>query len=239
MQLPSFKGTLNSSSWILAVSQSCKSGRILRVKLGFGFGLKFVEKFQAISGLHAVFSQWRTLVSPFTDETIELIKSSLKMITYELFSHVYFATPPVSLSCAYLDLLVKFGLQGLNRASKINVKIRLALGSCFRDRSKFQNSARLQLCCFHPFPCVFFFCWQFYNVCHEKSVRFQELAATVFDEKGRQIVCKVDNQLFNKLNIHLVSFLPLFCFKSLRKWLNSVLILCLKFSNFFWKSRIK
>jgi len=37
------------------------------------------------------------------------------MITYELFSHVYFATPPVSLSCAYLDLLVKFGLQGLNR----------------------------------------------------------------------------------------------------------------------------
>jgi len=47
------------------------------------------------------------------------------MITCEIFSHVYFAKPPESLSCAYLDSHVKFGcFQGLNWASKVNVGIR-------------------------------------------------------------------------------------------------------------------
>jgi len=33
-------------------------------------------------------------LSPVAVETIELIKSSIKMLNYELYSHVYFATPP-------------------------------------------------------------------------------------------------------------------------------------------------
>jgi len=73
------------------------------------------------------------------------------MIACELFSHVYFDTSPVSLSCAYLDLLFKFGFQGLNRVSKINVGIRSGLGLCFRARFRLQNEVRLQLCCVHPF----------------------------------------------------------------------------------------
>jgi len=36
--------------------------------------------------------------------------------------------------------------------------------------------------------------------------RFEEATATVFEEKGRQIVCKVDNQISNKLNIHGIFF---------------------------------
>jgi len=46
------------------------------------------------------------------------------MIACEIFSHVYFAKPPESLSCAYLDSHVRFGFQGLNWASKVNVGIR-------------------------------------------------------------------------------------------------------------------
>jgi len=45
-----FEETLNGFSWILAVSQSCMSGRISRVRLGFepGSCLGFVKMFQAI-----------------------------------------------------------------------------------------------------------------------------------------------------------------------------------------------
>jgi len=42
---------------------------------------------------------------------MELIKSSRKMANCELFSHVYFATPPIPRSCAYLYSLGKFSLQ--------------------------------------------------------------------------------------------------------------------------------
>jgi len=42
-------------------------------------------------------------------EAIELIKSSIKMIGCEVFSHAYFATPPIPRSCAYLDSFGKFG----------------------------------------------------------------------------------------------------------------------------------
>jgi len=33
------------------------------------------------------------------------------MINYELFSHAYFATPPIPHSCAYLDSLDKSGFR--------------------------------------------------------------------------------------------------------------------------------
>ena len=55
-----------------------------------------------------MFSQRRKLLSPVTVEAIELIKSSLKMINCELFSHIHIATSPVFRSCAYLVSLGKF-----------------------------------------------------------------------------------------------------------------------------------
>jgi len=39
-----------------------------------------------------------------------------------------------------------------------------------------------------------------------KKKRSQETTAIVFEEKGRQIVHKVDNLLFRKLNIHGIFF---------------------------------
>jgi len=73
------------------------------------------------------------------------------MITRELFSHVYFSMPLLSLNCTYLDSLIKYGFQGLNRASKINVGIRLGLGLCFQAKFRLQNEANLsQVCSQHP-----------------------------------------------------------------------------------------
>jgi len=50
------------------------------------------------------------------------------MINCELFSHVYFALPPIPRSCTYLDSLGKFDFHGLSRASKINVDLGPNLG---------------------------------------------------------------------------------------------------------------
>jgi len=35
----------------------------------------------------------------------------MKMMNFELFSHVYFATTPIPRNCAYLDSLGKFGFR--------------------------------------------------------------------------------------------------------------------------------
>ena len=156
------------------------------------------------------------------------------MITCELFSHVYFTTPPVSLSCAYLVSLVEFCFQGLNRASKINFGIRLGVGLCFRARFRPQNEARLQLCCVHPFSCIYFFSWKFGNVCQQERVS-KNLQQLFSKRKVAKSYRKVGNQLFNKLNIHDI-FFPLFCFKSLGKWSSSLWISWLTIYNFFWKA---
>jgi len=58
------------------------------------------------------------------------------MITCEIFSHVYFAKPPESLSCAYLDSHVRFGFQGLNWASKVNVGIRAVTSSGHQEERR-------------------------------------------------------------------------------------------------------
>jgi len=84
----------------LSPHQSCTSGRAFRVE----FGLKFVEMFRADFG-----TAWTDTLSSVTVEVMELIKSSIKMINCELFSHVHFATPPIPHSWAYLDSFGKFG----------------------------------------------------------------------------------------------------------------------------------
>jgi len=70
----------------------------------------FVKTFQADFGpAYKTLSQQRTLLSPVTIEAFKLMKSPIKMINGALFSHVYFATPPIPRSWEYLDSLGKFG----------------------------------------------------------------------------------------------------------------------------------
>jgi len=75
-------------------------------------GIKFAKMFRAdIAPAYKIFLQRWTFLLPVTVEKIELIKTLLKMINCELFSHFYFATLPMPRICAHLASLGKFGFR--------------------------------------------------------------------------------------------------------------------------------
>ena len=139
---------------ISAYAPVCKSGRDFRVGPGSGWSLS--KYFGPISSLHTnVFLQLRTFLSSVTAEAIGWLNLQWKMIKCELLSHVYFATPSILCSCAYIDSLGKFGVRP-HRG--FNNKGRARAGSDFKMWPVY-NSA--QLCA-----------WLFlFNTC-TKNLRF-------------------------------------------------------------------
>ena len=72
-----------------------------------------------VSGLHTkiLHNDEHLILSQVIVEAMELIKSSVKIVNCELFSHISFATLPIPPSCGYLDSFGKFVFLGLNQVS--------------------------------------------------------------------------------------------------------------------------
>jgi len=85
---------------------------LLQVRPGFWGRASVVLKFVKMcwSCIQNFFAT-TDISSPVTVEAIECINLQVKMIKYEAFSHIYFATPPITRSCASLDSLGKLGFR--------------------------------------------------------------------------------------------------------------------------------